>query len=165
MRIAVIADTHLRDGLGRMPPAALDQIRSCAAVLHAGDVVSRATLEAFARLAPLHAVRGNNDVELADVLPDTLVVELDGVRIGMVHDSGPARGRAGRLQEAFPGVDVVVFGHSHIPWRERTPAGTLLFNPGSPTQRRRQPERTMGVLDLADGAVREASLIPLGRPG
>lgn len=158
--VLVLADTHLRrDWPNRtLPPRVHELLAEADVVLHAGDVLEPEHLDDLRRHAPLHVVRGNNDRELHDV-PEQLVVELAGVRIGMVHDSGPTRGRAERLRRRFPDADVVVFGHSHVPWNQEGVGGQLLFNPGSPTERRRQPHRTVGWLDLADGRVRTAALL------
>jgi hypothetical protein len=124
-------------------------------VLHAGDIVVAEVLEGLGAHAPVHAVLGNNDHELVGSLPQTLQISLAGVRVGMVHDSGQARGREGRMARRFPGCDLVVFGHSHIPWNTVGGNGQVLFNPGSPTERRRQPHRTAGVVHLEDGRIRE----------
>jgi uncharacterized protein len=166
MRVIVIADTHLRRDWPnrRLPTPAVQLLATADVVLHAGDVTQPEHLEELGRHAPLHAVLGNNDPELEGVLPETLEVELAGVRIGMIHDSGPARGRGRRLHARFPDADVVVFGHSHIPWNAPGEAGQLLFNPGSPTERRRQPHRTMGVLELADGAVVDSRIEVVDEP-
>ncbi len=109
------------------------------AVFHCGDVVERTLLDELANYGPVYAVLGNNDVTLRGTLPERLVVELDGVRVGMVHDSGLTKGRAARMRRAFPTCDLVVFGHSHAPVDELGIDGQRLLNPGSPTQRRRQP--------------------------
>jgi uncharacterized protein len=166
MRVLVIADTHLRrDWPNRRLPARAEQLLGTAdVILHAGDITQAEHLEQMGRHAPLHAVLGNNDPELADDLPETLEVELAGVRIGMIHDSGPARGRERRLRARFPGADVVVFGHSHIPVNAPGVGGQLLFNPGSPTERRRQPHRTVGLLELADGEVVDARIEVVDEP-
>lgn len=153
VRAVVVADTHLRSGIDRLPAPARALMESADVVLHAGDVVTASALEAMASLAPLHAVLGNNDAELVGRLDLTAVLDLAGVRVGMVHDSGPRKGRPGRLRRLFPDAGVVVFGHSHIPCNEVNDDGLLLFNPGSPTQRRRQPQPTVGILELADGQV------------
>ena len=113
----------------------------------------RAHSAALASLAPTFAVLGNNDRGLVDVLPTTRSVVLGGVRVGMIHDSGAAKGRPGRLRRRFPDAAVVVFGHSHAPVDEVGEDGQRLFNPGSPTQRRREAHHTVGVLDLDDGQV------------
>jgi uncharacterized protein len=166
VRVVVIADTHLRRSWPnrRLPVAAERELATADVILHAGDITQAEHLEAFARHAPVHAVLGNNDPELVDVLPETLELVLEGVRIAMIHDSGPARGRARRLRTRFPDADVVVFGHSHIPWNEPGEGGQLLFNPGSPTERRRQPHRTVGVLDLAEGRVVDARIVVVDDP-
>ena len=160
--VLVLADTHLRrDWPNReLPGRVTDLLQRADVVLHAGDVLEPEHLEHLRRHAPLHVVRGNNDRELHEV-PERLEVTLAGVRVGMVHDSGPARGRGARLHAMFPDADVVVFGHSHIPWNERGLEGQLLFNPGSPTERRRQPHRTAGWLVLDDGRVEEATVVVL----
>lgn len=101
----------------------------------------------------MHAVLGNNDHALVGLLPETVVLDLAGVSIGMVHDSGRSPGRAARMKRIFPQCRVVVFGHSHVPLEEAGVEGQLLFNPGSPTQRRRQPHRTFGVLELGSGRI------------
>lgn len=152
--VVVLADTHLRaDVARRLPAAALAAIAGADLVLHAGDVVTPEALAELAELAPLQAVLGNNDRQLVGVLPEELRLELGGVRVSVVHDAGPTPGRPGRLARRFPEAQVVVFGHSHAPCAETGLDGQLLFNPGSPTQRRRQPVHTIGRLRLADGRV------------
>jgi putative phosphoesterase len=160
MRIVVLADTHLRPGATRrLPPIVYQALEQADAVLHAGDIVTVELLDELREYAPVHAVLGNNDTEPAlAVLPGALEVDLGGVRVAMVHDSGPSKGRAGRTRRRFPMADIVVFGHSHIPMNEHGVSGQLLFNPGSATERRRQPNPTFGILDLADGAVRRATI-------
>ena len=167
MRVAVISDTHLRrDWPNRRLPAPARRLLTTAdTILHAGDVTQAEHLEEMGRHAPLHAVLGNNDPELAGVLPETLELELEGVRIAMIHDSGPAKGRQRRLHRRFPDADVVVFGHSHIPCNTPGEADQLLFNPGSPTERRQQPHRTMGVLELVAGEVVDARIEVVDDPG
>ncbi len=152
--VVVLADTHLRrGGRRRLPDTAYAHLESADLILHAGDILVADVLDELAGFAPVHAVLGNNDVELAGLLPEELVVDVDGVRVGMVHDSGQAAGRAGRMRRRFPDTAVVVFGHSHIPWDAEGVGGQLLFNPGSPTERRRQPVHTLGTFDLDDGRV------------
>jgi putative phosphoesterase len=108
-------------------------------------------LDALRDVAPVHVVRGNNDLTL-DALPETLALQLDGVRVAMIHDSGATRGREARMRRRFPNADLVVFGHSHIPWDKPGHGAQHLFNPGSATLRRRQPHKTMGRITIADGA-------------
>ena len=164
MDVVVLADTHLRvRAEQRLPRAVLDAVTAADLVLHAGDVISADALASFEQLAPFCAVLGNNDHELVTLLPDTVELELEGVRIAMLHDSGTRAGRQGRLQRRFPDADVVVFGHSHVPCDEVGLAGQVLFNPGSPTQRRDQPLQTMGALRLADGSVVRRRIIALGQ--
>lgn len=153
LHVLVLADTHLRrDWPNRtLPGRVREQLEEADAVLHAGDVLEPEHLDDLRRYAPLHVVRGNNDRELTEA-PERVEVELAGVRIAMVHDSGPARGRARRLHGWFPDADVVVFGHSHIPWNERGVDDQLLFNPGSPTERRRQPTAPPGGSTWTRGA-------------
>ena len=160
MRVVIVSDTHLKREWPnrRLPGPAVALLGTANVILHAGDITQQEHLDDLAEHAPVHAVLGNNDHELVGSLPETRTLELAGVRIGMIHDSGHARGRERRLYETFPDSDVVVFGHSHIPWNERGEDGQLLFNPGSPTERRQQPHRTVGVLELADGEVVDARI-------
>ena len=131
--VAVLADTHRRTERARdLPAAVFDLIASADVILHAGDIVEQAVLDVLAEHAPVHAVLGNNDPSLAGVLPERLEVELAGVRVGMVHDSGPAKGRGRRLHRMFPDCDVVVFGHSHIPWNAEGVDGQLCSTPARP---------------------------------
>jgi putative phosphoesterase len=154
LRLVVLADTHIRRRSSRrLSDAAYAHLADANVILHAGDVVVSDVLDELAGFAPVHAVLGNNDAELVGALPETLTLTLDGVCIGMVHDSGAAAGRARRMRRRFPDADVVVFGHSHIPWNEEGLDGQILFNPGSATERRRQPHHTLGRIDLDDGRV------------
>lgn len=148
----VLADTHISEGsTRRLPDAACRQLRRADVILHAGDVLGAELLELLGRLAPVHAVLGNNDRSLIGALPEVLDIDVDGVRIGMIHDSGPTAGRAARMHRRFPASDVVVFGHSHQPIDAEGVGGQRLFNPGSPTQRRRAPGHTIGVLACEAG--------------
>ena len=150
--VVVLADTHIRrSGTRKLPDAAYAHLERADVILHAGDILVGEVLDELGGFAPVHAVLGNNDAELAGVLPETQLLALDGVRIAMIHDSGPAKGRGARMRRRFPDADVVVFGHSHIPWDDAGVDGQLLFNPGSPTERRMQPNHTLGTLDLDSG--------------
>ena len=156
MLVAIVADTHLPRGRRRLPDACLEQLRRADLILHAGDFVSTGALAELEDLGPpIAAVHGNVDSEdVQQRLPETRVVEVAGARIGMVHDAGPARARLGRMRRRFPDADAVVFGHSHIPLHEEDDEGFQLFNPGSPTDRRRQPRHTMGLARVEDGGLR-----------
>ncbi len=150
--VVVLADTHIRrDSTRRLPPAVYAALEQADLVLHAGDVVTGDLLEELSGFAPTLAVLGNNDAELAGRLPEDRLFTVDGYRIAMVHDSGARRGREARLQRRFPTADLVVFGHSHIPVDTPGLGGQRLFNPGSPTERRRQPVHTYGRLRIDDG--------------
>lgn len=159
MHLLVIADTHIRRGSSRtLPPAVYAHAERADVIVHAGDVLVGEVLDDLARFAPVHAVLGNNDPELADALPSTLELSLDGLAVAMVHDSGPTRGRARRLRRWFPDADLVVFGHSHAPVNEAGEDGQWLLNPGSPTERRRQPAHTVATVEVADGRLADARI-------
>lgn len=160
-RVVVLSDTHIRPGGSRrLPDAVYTMLDEADVVLHAGDIVSADVLHELSGFAPTYAVLGNNDLDPAlSHLPETRVVEIDGLRVGMIHDSGPREGRPARMRRLFPDCDVVVFGHSHIPWNERGVDGQLLFNPGSPTDKRMQPVHTAGLLDVSDGTVVQSQVL------
>jgi putative phosphoesterase len=153
-RIAIISDTHMPRGARRLPDACVERIQAADLLLHAGDVADLATLDMLRRLGPpLHAVAGNvDDAVVRARLPVEAVLTAGGVRIGMVHDSGAATGRLARLRVRFPDADAVVFGHSHLPLHEQGD-GLQIFNPGSPTERRRAPHHTMGVAVVEGGRI------------
>ena len=154
MRVVVLADTHIRDaGRRRLPDAARRELEGADLILHAGDVVEAGLLRCLEELAPVVAVLGNNDGALVGVLPETVEREIAGVRVAMIHDSGARTGRERRMRRRFPDVDLVVFGHSHIPWNAPGIDGQLLLNPGSPTERRMQPHRTLAVVELDQGRI------------
>lgn len=161
VRLLVLADTHLHDDLSRLPPDVWGHVDACDAVLHAGDVVTPDLLDAMRERRPVHAVLGNNDHALVGSLPDRLELDLAGVRVAMVHDSGARTGRERRMRRWFPDAQVVVFGHSHAPLDAEGEGGQRLFNPGSAVQRRRQPRRTVGLLVLAGGAVVGHRIVPV----
>jgi putative phosphoesterase len=160
----VLADTHLGRGLTRLPGPVLDAISGADVILHAGDITSTRALAELQALGTVHAVLGNNDGALHGVLPEVLTVELDGVPVTLVHDSGPTPGRAGRMARRYPDAAVVVFGHSHVPVDEMGIGGQRLFNPGSPTQRRSQPRPTFGHLRFEAGIVVAHSVEALDLP-
>jgi hypothetical protein len=152
--IAIISDTHLPRGTRALPQQCLERMREAELILHAGDVSTPAVLEQLRTIGPpLVAVHGNVDEpELIEELPAALEIELDGARLAMTHDAGPSRGRLARMRERFPRADAVVFGHSHIPLHEAD-GGFQIFNPGSPTDRRRQAHHTMGTALVQRGVV------------
>lgn len=152
MLIAIIADTHLPRGSRRLPEQCVDLLREAELILHAGDLSTAHALEELSAIGPpVVAVHGNVDEPaLAQRLPAHVELEIDGLRLAMTHDAGPSRGRLARLHRRFPRADAVVFGHSHIPILDAEGDFTI-FNPGSPTDRRRQPEHTMGLARIADG--------------
>ena len=160
--MAVLSDTHSPRRWKRCPDAVARVLDGVDLILHAGDVCRAETLDELSAYAPVRAVLGNNDTPdvAAWGAPERLEIDLAGVPLAMIHDSGPATGRAGRLRRMFPSAALVVFGHSHIPWDE-TVAGQRAFNPGSPTDRRRQPHGTMGELHLVDGRLVSARIIPV----
>lgn len=159
MELVVLADTHLRAGLEGLPAVVVEAARRADAVLHAGDVVSAAALAELQALGPTFAVLGNNDHQLVGQLPEHQLLGLAGVKVALVHDSGAAAGRAGRLRRRFPDAQLVVFGHSHDPVDEIGLEGQRLFNPGSPTQRRRQPHPTYGRLRLHGGRIERREIL------
>jgi uncharacterized protein len=151
MLIGVLADTHIPRRARDLPPQAYQHLSGVNAIIHAGDVLVTELLERLNEIAPTYAVLGNNDRTLS--LPPRLELSWEDVAIAVVHDSGPRKGRPGRMRRWFPTAHVVVFGHSHIPINE-CHDGLLLLNPGSPTDRRRQPCHTMALLHLERGAAR-----------
>jgi uncharacterized protein len=154
--IVVLADTHIRrNSARRLPPAVYSALERADLVLHAGDVVTGEVLEELAGFAPTLAVLGNNDGELAGRLPEERSFTVEGFSVAMVHDSGARAGREGRLRRRFPAADLVVFGHSHVPVDAPGFGGQRLFNPGSPTERRRQPHHTFGRLRVDGGRLVE----------
>lgn len=151
VQLAVLADTHLHETSPRdLPTPAWEEIERADLVLHAGDVTTPHLLDRIAAVTPVVTVLGNNDLSL-DHLPERWTHEIENVRIAMVHDSGTTKGRANRMRRWFPDADLVVFGHSHAPVNEAGTDGQWLLNPGSPTQRRRQPVHTMAVVTLDAG--------------
>ena len=162
MQVAVLSDTHSPRFWKGCPPAVARHLTGADLILHAGDVCTADVLEELAAYAPVRVVLGNNDrPEVAEWgAPETLQLKLDGLVVAMVHDSGPAGGRVARLRLRFPGADLVVFGHSHIPM-DNSEDGLRIFNPGSPTDKRRQPYGTLGELTITDGELERATIVEL----
>jgi putative phosphoesterase len=165
-RLLLLADTHLPKRAKRLPERVWHEVDRADVVVHAGDWVDEATLDALeSRARRLVACWGNNDGDgLRARLPEIARVEIDGARVGVVHETGPSAGREKRADAAFPDLDLLVFGHSHIPWDTTTPAGLRLLNPGSPTDRRRQPDRTCMTLEIDAGIILGVELIRLPDP-
>ena len=165
MRLLLLADTHLPTRARALPAAVWAQVDAADLVVHAGDWIDVALLDALERRSrALLACWGNNDgPALRARLPETARATLEGVRVAVTHETGPAAGRERRADLAHPDTDLLVFGHSHIPWNTTTPGGLRLLNPGSPTDRRRQPVCTLMTLELADGAIRDVQLQPVER--
>jgi putative phosphoesterase len=155
MRIAVISDTHMpRKGLA-LPAACAERLRAADLIVHAGDWSSMDALALVRGLGPpVVGVRGNvEEPAVRAALPATAEAEVEGVRIGVVHDGGPGDGRPPRLRRRFPAADAVVFGHSHIPWHEVGADGLVVLNPGSPTDRRRSPRHSMAEIEVDGGRI------------
>jgi putative phosphoesterase len=162
VKVVVLADTHAPRRWRSCPPRVAAHLHGADLILHAGDVCTAAVLDELAGYAPVQAVCGNNDGPdvVAWGAPETLELELGGLRVAVVHDSGPATGRGARMSRRFPAADLVVFGHSHIPL-DRFESGVRIFNPGSPTDRRRQPRGTLGILRIRGGRLVRADIVPV----
>ncbi|MET1036247.1 MAG: metallophosphoesterase [Arthrobacter sp.] len=162
-RLLFLADTHVPKRARELRPELWDAIEAADVVFHAGDWVDEALLDELERRsARLIGVYGNNDgPELQARLPEVARAEIEGIRFAMIHETGAAAGRGKRCQEGFPDADVLVFGHSHIPWDTTCDAGLRLLNPGSPTDRRRQPVCTYLTAVADAGRLREVELVPL----
>ncbi|GGH40667.1 metallophosphoesterase family protein [Microbacterium album] len=167
-RLLLISDTHVPLRAKCLPDAVWEAVDAADTVIHAGDWVDVATLDALqARAARLVGVYGNNDgPALRARLPEVASVRIEGLRVAVVHETGSAAGREARMDRAFAGddrPDVLVFGHSHIPWDSVTPGGIRLLNPGSPTDRRRQPRCTLMTAVVDGAALRDVALVPVLR--
>ncbi len=162
MRIAVLSDTHAPRFWKGCPPAVAEHLNGVDLILHAGDVCTASVLIELSAYAPVRAVLGNNDGPDVEEwgAPPVLELDLDGLQVAMLHDSGPKAGRPARLRRRFPDAALVVFGHSHIPWNV-VADGQRTFNPGSPTDRRRQPRGTMGIVVVEAGQLLSADIVPV----
>ena len=161
LRLVFVADTHVPKRARALPEQVWAAVDDADVVFHAGDWVSTDLLDEFEqRSTRLVGVYGNNDGdELRRRLPETVSVTLDGVRFSMIHETGQAKGREQRCEALFPDADVLVFGHSHIPWDTVAPGGLRLLNPGSPTDRRRQPVCTYMTAFVANGSLADVQLV------
>jgi putative phosphoesterase len=155
VRIAVISDTHLPRGARRVPESCVEAMRESDLILHAGDLSTLEVLDWLVAIGPpVRAVHGNVDsADVRERLPESDLVEAEGRRIGLIHDAGPAKGRLDRMRRRFPEAEAVVFGHSHLPLYEEAD-GFQIFNPGSPTERRRAPSRAYGMAVADPGGLR-----------
>ncbi|WP_125130661.1 metallophosphoesterase family protein [Microbacterium sp. 10M-3C3] len=161
-RLLVVADTHVPVRAKALPEAVLRAADAADLIVHAGDWVTAAVLDELERHGQVLGVWGNNDgADLHARLPEVARRDIEGVRFAVVHETGAAAGREARMDAAFPDTDVLVFGHSHIPWDTTTPRGLRLLNPGSPTDRRRQPYKTYLTATVEDGALRDVDLVRL----
>ncbi|MGX1479544.1 UNVERIFIED_CONTAM: putative phosphoesterase [Streptomyces canus] len=160
MRLLLMSDTHLPKRAKQLPAPLLAELPHADVVFHAGDWVDTATLDLLeSRSARLVGVHGNNDgPELRARLPEVAYAELGGLRFAVVHETGAAQGREARCAARYPDADVLVFGHSHIPWDTTAPGGLRLLNPGSPTDRRRQPHCTYMTAAVTDGRLTDVTL-------
>ncbi len=152
MEIAIIADTHMPRRGRRLPDACIELLRRADLIIHAGDLITLEVLTELRMLGAVVAVHGNVDnAAVRAALPATAIAEAAGCRLAVIHDAGPAGGRLARMRARFPGADALIFGHSHLPLHERDERGFQIFNPGSPTDRRRAPRHTMGVARVRVG--------------
>lgn len=157
VRLAIVSDTHMPKGARALPPACAERLAAADLILHAGDLVREEVLWELQAYGEVVAVHGNvDDGRLRALLPAERIVALPGgARIAMTHDAGPSQGRMERAKRRFPDADALVFGHSHLPLHETDPgSGFQLFNPGSPTERRRAPHHTMGVATVTGRSIR-----------
>jgi putative phosphoesterase len=162
MEIAIISDTHMPRRGRALPEECVRRCRDAELIIHAGDICTLAVLDELRAYGRVVAVHGNvDDAWVRAALPAVATVEAGGRRIMVTHDGGGRQRRLERLYERFPDADAVVFGHSHIPLHERDGDGFQIFNPGSPTDRRRSPHHTMGIATVRDGGELEFELIEL----
>jgi uncharacterized protein len=146
VEIAILSDTHMPRGARRLPARCVELLRAADVIVHAGDFVSLSVVEELRSYGKLAGVHGNvDDSDVRAALPLSMVIDAGDAKLAVIHDAGPSRGRIARLRRRFPDADAVVFGHSHIPLHERAADGFQIFNPGSPTERRRAANHTMGI--------------------
>jgi putative phosphoesterase len=158
-RLLLLSDTHIPGRARRLPDAVLRAADAADVIVHAGDWVAASVLTELGTHGDVFGVYGNNDGDdLRALLPEVARREVEGVRIAVVHETGQKLRREERMDAAYPDTDLLIFGHSHIPWDSVTPGGMRLLNPGSPTDRRRQPHHTMMTLEVAEGGIRSVEI-------
>jgi putative phosphoesterase len=164
--VAVISDTHMPKRAAALPDACLAALAGADLIIHAGDLSDMGTLQMVRAIGPpVVAVHGNiEEPAVRETLPATAEVEVNGVRIGVAHNGGPAAGRLDRMRKRFPGAGLVVFGHSHVPLLQRAADGFTILNPGSPTDRRRQPRHSMAVVEIAGDGRFEITFLAVDEP-
>ncbi len=160
VRLLIVSDTHIPVRARAMPAPVLAAADAADLIVHAGDWVHASVLDGLLEHGDVLGVWGNNDgADLRARLPEVARREIEGVRFAVVHETGAAAGREARMDRAYPDADVLVFGHSHIPWDTTTPRGMRLLNPGSPTDRRRQPHHTFLTAVVDDGRLRDVTFV------
>ena len=166
MQLAIISDTHMPRGNRRLPDECVERLRSSELIVHAGDLMTVGVLKELRSFGPeVIAVYGNvDDADVRRALPERVEFEVAGARIGVVHDAGARRGRLARMRAAFQDADAVIFGHSHTPLHEQDEEGFQIFNPGSPTERRRAPAHTMGIARVGSRGALQFELLTLEPP-
>jgi putative phosphoesterase len=167
LRLLLLSDTHIPSRARALPPQVLDAMEWADVIVHAGDWVEASVLDLLEASGPrVIGVWGNNDgADLRSRLPEVARATLEGVRFAVVHETGDATGREARCAVAYPDTDVLVFGHSHIPWDTVAASGLRLLNPGSPTDRRRQPTGTFITAIAEDGELRDVQLVEITARG
>jgi uncharacterized protein len=164
-RLAVISDTHFPSRGPDLPAACVAALTAADMIVHAGDICDLATLSMLRQLGPVVAVRGNmDDEQVSDLLGQVAIVEMEGVTLAVVHDGGPEAGRLQRMRRRFPEADGIVFGHSHVPAHVVADDGVFILNPGSPTDRRRQPRHSMAEIEIEGGAVIDVRFLAVDEP-
>jgi putative phosphoesterase len=162
VKIAIISDTHMPRGGRRLPLACVERLKGADLIVHAGDLVTIPVLRELESYGSVIAVHGNvDDAAVRALLPEVQTIVTEAVTLVVTHDAGAAPGRIGRMRARFPEADAVIFGHSHLPLHERAEDEFQLFNPGSPTERRRAPEHTMGIANIDERGV-SFELLALG---
>jgi putative phosphoesterase len=160
VKLVLLSDTHVPARARRLPESVRRAADAADLIVHAGDWVEASVLDDLLQYGPMLGVYGNNDGDdLRSRLPEVARFEREGVRFAVVHETGASQGREARMDASYPDTEVLVFGHSHIPWDSTTPRGLRLLNPGSPTDRRRQPVGTFLTLTVADGALHDVALV------